>query len=64
VADRFNGSDHHGGVNAGFNALLLRRPGPEGEHEHKEENETLESVKIIHGLQEVISWVQERNESV
>ncbi|KIM40179.1 hypothetical protein M413DRAFT_73692 [Hebeloma cylindrosporum] len=54
--------DYHGGVNAGFNTLLLRRPGPEGEHEHKDENESLEGVKVIHGLEEVIPWVQERNE--
>jgi len=52
--------DYHGAVNAGFKALLLRRPGPEGEHEHKEENESLEGVEVIHGLKEAISCVQER----
>jgi len=60
ATDHFNRSDYHGAVNAGFKALLLRRPGPEGEHEHKEENESLEGVEVIHGLKEAISCVQER----
>jgi len=50
--------DYHGAVNAGFKSLLLRRLGPEGEHEHKEENESLKGVEIIHGLKELISCVQ------
>ena len=60
ATDHFNCSDYRGAVNAGFNALLLRRPGLEGEHEHKEENENLESVEVIHGLKEAIHCVQER----
>ncbi|KAF6760254.1 HAD-like domain-containing protein [Ephemerocybe angulata] len=45
--------DFHGATQAGFHAVLLRRPGPEGEQAHKEEGEELKSVRVIQGLQEV-----------
>lgn len=46
-------------MKSGWNALLLRRPGLDGEHEHKEVNEALDGVNIIQGLNEVFSWIRE-----
>jgi hypothetical protein len=45
-----------------MHALLLRRPGPEGEGERKEEGEDLTGVEVINGLRRVIEWVKARNE--
>ncbi|KAF8200935.1 HAD-like domain-containing protein [Pholiota molesta] len=50
--------DYTGATRSRLNALLLRREGPEGEHEHKEADERLGGVEVIQGLDEVISWVQ------
>lgn len=47
-------SDYNGAKNAGLRALLLRRPGPEGEEAHKEEGEDLTDVRTIESLSEVI----------
>lgn len=44
-----------------MHALLLRRPGPEGEGERKEEGEDLTSVEAVDGLWRVIEWVRARN---
>lgn len=52
------GSDYTGATKSGLNALLLRRVGPEGEHEHKEADERLGGVEVIRGLDEVICCVQ------
>ena len=52
------GSDYNGAIYSGLNALLVRRLGVEGEHEHKEFNEILVGVDVIQGLDQVISWVQ------
>lgn len=43
-------------------ALLLRRPGPEGEGEMREEGEDLSQVKVIPDLLHVVQWVNDRNE--
>ncbi|KAF5316871.1 hypothetical protein D9611_003975 [Ephemerocybe angulata] len=53
--------DFHGATQAGFHAVLLRRPGPEGEQAHKEEGEELKSVRVIQGLQEVHDIVCSRD---
>lgn len=49
--------DYNGAVAAGFNALLLRRQRPDGDHEHKEMNGDISRVNVIHNLCDVISWV-------
>lgn len=54
-------SDYHGARAAGIHALLLRRPGPEGEGERKEEGEDLAGVEVVNGLQDVVQWVASRN---
>ena len=54
-------SDYEGARNAGMQALLLRRQGPEGEQAHKESNELLDGVHVIEGLSEVIQLVEDRN---
>lgn len=51
------GSDYNGALGSGWKALLLRRVGPQGEGERKEANEILEGVHVIHGLDEVVTWV-------
>jgi len=52
--------DYNGAVAAGFNALLLRRQGPDGQHKDKEMDEDISRVKVIHNLNDVISWVLEK----
>jgi hypothetical protein len=44
-----------------MHALLLRRPGPEGEGERKEDDEDLTDVEAISGLWRVVEWVKARN---
>ena len=44
-----------------MHALLLRRPGLEGEGERKEEGEDLTGVEVIDGLWRVIEWAKARN---
>ena len=51
-------SDYHGASKAGVHALLLRRPGPDGEGEQKEEGEDLTGIKVIRGLREVVEWTR------
>ena len=53
-------SDYNGAVAAGFDAMLLRRQGPDGYHEHKEMDEDTGRVNVIHSLCDVISWVREK----
>jgi len=53
--------DYHGARAAGMHALLLRRPGLEGEGERREEGEDLTGVEVINGLGRVIEWVKMRN---
>lgn len=48
-------SDYNGALAAGFNALLLRRQGPDGHHEHKEMDEDISRVNVIHNLDDLIS---------
>jgi FMN phosphatase YigB (HAD superfamily) len=51
-------SDYHGARAAGMHALLLRRAGPEGDGERKEEGENLQGVQIVNNLWEVVKWVE------
>lgn len=48
-------SDWKGAKAAGFQARLLRRPGPDGEQAHKEEDEVLDGVDVIQSLEEVLA---------
>lgn len=54
-------SDYHGARNAGMHALLIRRPGMEGDAEAKEEGEDLRDVHVIHRLSAVVDWVRSQN---
>ena len=49
--------DYIGASNAGIRALLLRRPGAEGEGEHKEAGEDLTDVSVVRSLSEVVDEV-------
>lgn len=53
--------DYDGATSAGFSALLLRRPGPEGESAHKEDDEELQGRNVIASLEEVVDWVKAIN---
>ncbi|KAI9068052.1 HAD hydrolase subfamily IA REG-2-like protein [Trametes sanguinea] len=53
--------DYHGAKACGLEALLVRRPGPEGEEERKEPGEVLTNVQVVPGLSHVVDWVQQRN---
>jgi len=53
--------DYRGARATGMHALLVRRPGPKGEGERKEEGENLNGVEVINGLWRVIEWVKAKN---
>lgn len=50
-------SDYFGAVGVGIKALLVRRPGVEGEGEHKDPGENLAGVSVVHGLSGVVDQV-------
>ncbi len=54
-------SDYLGAKACGLHALLVRRPGPEGEEEHKETGEDLTGVEVVPSLSHVVEWVRGRN---
>jgi len=54
-------SDYEGAINAGMQALLLRRPGPEGVLDHREANESLDGVHVIEGLNDAVHLIEYRN---
>ncbi|KAJ3553103.1 hypothetical protein NM688_g3796 [Phlebia brevispora] len=54
-------ADYYGAKAFGVSALLLRRPGPDGEGEMKEEDEDLTTVDVVPSLLQVVEWVKERN---
>ncbi|KDR75804.1 hypothetical protein GALMADRAFT_503824 [Galerina marginata CBS 339.88] len=54
--------DYNGAKTVGWDALLLRRVGVAGEFEHKELDENLENIQVIHDLESVIDWVQRKVE--
>ena len=49
--------DYIGASSVGIRALLVRRPGAEGEGEHKEPGEDLTGVSVVHSLSEVVDEV-------
>jgi len=49
--------DYLGASNVGIRALLVRRPGAEGDGEHKEPGEDLTGVSVVRGLSEVVDEV-------
>ncbi|KAG2150473.1 HAD-like domain-containing protein [Suillus clintonianus] len=53
-------SDYHGARAAGMHALLLRRAGPEGDGERKEEGEDLQGVQVVNDLWGVVKWVEQQ----
>lgn len=53
--------DYYGARNCGISALLLRRPGPDGESEAKELDENLTGVEVVPNLLDVVGWVQAMN---
>ena len=55
------GRDYFGVRDSGLAALLLRRPGPDGENEMKEEDEELAGVDVVPSLLDVVEWVKKQN---
>ncbi|KAH9894978.1 HAD hydrolase subfamily IA REG-2-like protein [Cubamyces lactineus] len=53
--------DYQGAQACGLQALLIRRPGPEGDEERKEPGEDLTGVKVVPNLLQVVEWVQQQN---
>ncbi|KAI0675043.1 HAD hydrolase subfamily IA REG-2-like protein [Trametes maxima] len=54
--------DYHGARASGLQALLIRRPGPEGDEEHKEPGEDVTNVAVVPSLAHVVEWVQQQNQ--
>ncbi|KAI0645440.1 HAD hydrolase subfamily IA REG-2-like protein [Trametes meyenii] len=54
--------DYHGAKASGLEALLIRRPGPEGDEERKEPGEDLTDVTVVPSLARVVDWVQRQNQ--
>jgi len=54
-------SDYHGARAAGTHALLLRRVGPEGDGERKEEGENIKGLQVVNDLWGVLKWVEQKN---
>ncbi len=54
-------SDYYGAKGCGINALLVRRPGKDGENEMKEDGEDLSDIKVVSSLQQVVEWVKQEN---
>ncbi|KIJ18619.1 hypothetical protein PAXINDRAFT_70747 [Paxillus involutus ATCC 200175] len=53
--------DYHGARAAGMQALLLRRPGPDGDGENKEAKEDLRNVEVVSSLWGVVDQVRVQN---
>lgn len=53
-------SDYHGALAAGMQALLIRRPSPDGDQEHKKAGEDLRNVRVVSSLDDVVEWVRSR----
>ncbi|KAF9237532.1 HAD-like domain-containing protein [Melanogaster broomeanus] len=53
--------DYHGAQAAGMQALLMRRPGPDGDGENKEAEEDLRNVEVVPSLWGVLECVREQN---
>lgn len=58
----FSDSDYRGALAAGMRALLLTRPGPDGERAHKASNTSEEApADVVEDLESVIRWVKDYN---
>ncbi|KIY53950.1 HAD-like protein [Fistulina hepatica ATCC 64428] len=53
--------DYLGAQYAGMHALLLRRPGPDGQDAEIEDGEDLRHVNVVRDLHEATKWVAARN---
>lgn len=53
--------DYYGARDGRLAALLVRRPGAEGEGEAREAGEDLRGVDVVPGLLDVVEWVRRRN---
>ncbi|OBZ67256.1 Haloacid dehalogenase-like hydrolase domain-containing protein 3 [Grifola frondosa] len=60
VGDELQG-DFYGAKESGLAALLIRRPGPEGEGEAKEADEDLSGVDVVPSLLDVVEKVKQMN---
>ncbi|KAH9929308.1 HAD hydrolase subfamily IA REG-2-like protein [Amylocystis lapponica] len=60
VGDEIKG-DYFGAKDSGLNALLVRRPGADGESEMKEPDEDLTTIDTVPSLLHVVEWVRRRN---
>ncbi|KAF8263527.1 HAD-like protein [Lactarius quietus] len=57
-------SDCLGAENAGLHSLLLRRTGPEGDHERENGEVDLRTIKglnVVNDLYDVVAWVERMN---
>ncbi|KAH9915681.1 HAD hydrolase subfamily IA REG-2-like protein [Fomitopsis serialis] len=54
-------ADYYGAEESGLDALLVRRPGTDGEGEAKEPDEDLSGVAVVSGLAQVVDWVHHKN---
>jgi len=50
--------DYYGAQDAGMQSLLIRRPGPDGEQEHKKADEDLGNARVVSSLHDVVDWVR------
>ncbi|KAH7913171.1 HAD-like domain-containing protein [Hygrophoropsis aurantiaca] len=53
--------DYNGAQSAGMEALLIRRPGPEGESERREDGENIQGLSVVNDLWGVVEWVKAHN---
>ncbi|KAJ4483318.1 HAD-like domain-containing protein [Lentinula aciculospora] len=51
-------ADYYGATKAGMRGLLLRRAGLEGKQSHVEDEEDLNGVKVIQGLDEILHYTE------
>lgn len=51
-------SDYYGAQAAGMRALLIRRPSPDGDQEHKNADEDLRNARVVSSLHDVVGWVR------
>ncbi|KAF8557597.1 HAD hydrolase subfamily IA REG-2-like protein [Imleria badia] len=52
--------DYYGAQAAGMQALLIRRPSPKGDQEHKKADEDLRNARVVSSLHDVVDWVRSR----
>jgi FMN phosphatase YigB (HAD superfamily) len=50
--------DYYGAQAAGMQALLIRRPSPDGDQEHKKADEDLRYTRVVSSLHDVVDWVR------